>query len=96
MAIDIWDSPAAATGPQTFEEVGRLTMELLESRGWCLWPCSLLGGDTIVIARDEEAAGYPQGYPVYTAAELEGLEDMDEAAVRLIHEAKKINMKVKV
>ncbi|HEY82518.1 MAG TPA: MarR family transcriptional regulator [Dehalococcoidia bacterium] len=73
------------------KEVAQHTKELLSSRGWCLWKCSVLDGDIIVVLRDELVTGYPEGYPVYTEAELEELcqGGVSEATIRLIHEAKK-------
>lgn len=54
------------------EEVARRTREFLATRGWCLWKCSVLNGDIIVVVRDVTVAGYPE-FPVYTVAELEEL-----------------------
>lgn len=67
------------------------TRRLLSSRGWHLWKCDVLGGEVIVVVRDEKVAGVPEGYPVYTEAELKKLfsEDINESTLRLIHEAKK-------
>ena len=74
------------------EEVARHTRELLATPGWCLWECSALGGEVIVVVLDEKVEGMPGGYPVYTAAELEELfqGDVSEATLRLVHEAKKL------
>lgn len=74
------------------EETARRTRELLNSQGWCLWECSTLGGDIIAVVRDELVEGVPEGYPVYTEAELEELcwADVSEATLRLTHEAKKL------
>lgn len=55
------------------EETAQRTRELLESRGWCLWKCSTLGGEVIAVMLNENAEGVPEGYPVYTEAELEEL-----------------------
>ena len=73
------------------EAVAEHTRELLTTRGWCLWKCSSLGRDTIVVVRNESVIGYPEGYPVYTEAELEELcqDGVSEATIRLVHEAKK-------
>ncbi len=74
------------------EETAQRTRELLATRGWCLWKCSALGGDIIVIVLDKNVEGVPGGYPVYTEAELEELcqADVSEATLRLVHEAKKL------
>ena len=74
------------------EEVAQCTGELLDSRGWCLWKCSTLDGDIIAVLREENMEGVPEGYPVYTEAELEELcwVDVSEATLRLVHEAKKL------
>jgi len=73
-------------------EVAQRTEELLATKGWCLWKCSVLNGDIIMVARDELATGYPEGYPVYTEAELEELfrDGVSQATLRLVHEAKKL------
>ena len=74
------------------EEVARHTRELLAIQGWCLWKCSTLGGDIIAVVLGENVEGLPGGYPVYTEAELEELcqDDVSEATIRLVHEAKKL------
>ena len=74
------------------EEVARHTRELLAIQGWCLWKCSRLGGEIIAVVRDENVEGVPESYPVYTEAELEELcqDDVSEASLRLVHEAKKL------
>ena len=74
------------------EEVAQRTRKLLATRGWCLWKCSVLDGGTVAVVRDELVEGVPQGYPVYTEAELEELfeDDISEATIRLVHEAKKL------
>lgn len=74
------------------EEVFWRTRELLNSQGWCLWKCSTLGGEVIAVVRDDLVKGVPEDYPVYTEAELEELcqDDVSEAALRLVQEAKKI------
>lgn len=83
-----------ATEPDIFlaEEAARRTRELLATRGWCLWKCSTLDGEIIAVVLDENAEGVPEGYPVYTEAELEELSqgDVSEATLRLVHEAKKL------
>lgn len=74
------------------EEAARLTRELLTMQGWCLWRCAFLNGEVIAMARDDSVKGIPDGYLVYTEAELEELcqGDVSEATLRLVHEAKKI------
>jgi len=44
------------------------------------------------VVLDEDAEGTPEGYPVYTVAELEELcqDGVSEAHLRLVHEAKKL------
>lgn len=46
--------------------------------------------EVIAVTRDELVEGVPVGYPVYTKQELELLLEADDAAVRLVHEAKKL------
>ena len=78
--------------PQPAEDVAECTRELLATRGWCLWKCSTLAGDIIAVVLDEKVEGVPEGYSVYTEAELEELckDDVSEATLRLVHEAKKL------
>ena len=75
------------------EEVAQRTEELLASRGWCLWQCTALGGEVIVVAIDGDVPGIPQGKVVYTEGELKklfgGEKPVNGATLRLIHEAKK-------
>lgn len=81
----------ALDSPFALETVKR-TKELLDFQGWCLWQCNMLDGGTVAVVRDELVEGVPQGYPVYTEAELEELfeDDISEATIRLVHEAKKL------
>ncbi len=74
------------------QHVADRTKRLLHRRGWCLWWCQAFGGEHIIIARDEKVLSIPQGYPVYTQAELERLfsHDVKLSTLRLIHEAKRI------
>lgn len=74
------------------EDTARRTGELLDKQGWCLWKCSALDGDIIVVYRDEVSVGYPKGYPVYIEYELEllGRDKVNHDSLRLIHEAKKL------
>lgn len=78
----------ALTGEEV-RGVAEQTRELMETQGWCLWRCETLHGEVIVVLRDELVDAAPPGYPVYTLAELQELEVMDNAAIRLVHEAKK-------
>lgn len=83
------------------EEVARHTKEFITTRGWCLWRCRTLGGDIIAVVRDENVDGVPEGYPIYTIAELGAMSGVSctrhpekggicESTLRLIHEVKKI------
>lgn len=70
-------------------EVARRTKDLLATRGWCLWKCNT-PEDIIVVTRNKLIDSYPQGYPIYTQAELELLSNTGEFTKLLVHEAKKI------
>jgi hypothetical protein len=72
------------------QEAAARTRELLETRGWCLWRCRGLDDEVIVVLRDELVGGFPAGYPVYLEQELECLLEVDDSALKLIHEAKKL------
>jgi hypothetical protein len=75
------------------EETARQTEEVLATRGWCLWRCSILGGEVIAVVRDKNVKGMPERYPVYHKAEIEELfgkgKSVSKATLRLINEAKK-------
>jgi len=93
----LWEQPAPVPlqkedEPQPAEVIAERTRELLATRGWCLWKCSALAGDIIAVVLDEKVEGVPEGYSVYTEAELEELckDDVSEATLRLVHEAKKL------
>lgn len=47
------EETAPAEETAAAEETAERTMELLESRGWCLWRCSALGGEVIAVVRGE-------------------------------------------
>jgi len=95
MSLPLWKQSAPAAGQKEIESqpaevVAERTEELLMTRGWCLWRCSVLSGEVIAVTRNELVEGVPLGYPVYTKQELELLLEADDAAVRLVHEAKKL------
>ena len=85
-------------GPEEACKTAQRTYELLSTRGWCLWKCRVLDGEVIAVARDENAAGVPQNYVIYTKAELENLFSGDgsvgQVTLRLIHQAKKMGAAV--
>ncbi|MCX6009262.1 MAG: hypothetical protein NTW48_04410 [Chloroflexi bacterium] len=67
------------------------TEELLATQGWCLWQCSTLDDEIIALVRDESIKGVPEGYVVYTKAEMEefGRLNVPHSTIRLVHESKK-------
>lgn len=75
-------------------ETAEWTEELLATRGWCLWECSALNGDTIVVVKDESVIGYPKGCLTYTVAEINMLfgvgKPVSSNTLKLVHEAKKL------
>ena len=85
-------SPRVPKPELVAEVVALRTRKLLDSRGWCLWKCSLFGGEVIVVVKDETVDGYPKGHPVYSEAELEKLMhgNIKDSSLHLVHEAKKI------
>ena len=86
----LWDENQLLT--ITPQETVLLTRLSLADQGWCLWKCSVLNDDVIVLVRSEKITGFPQGYPVYTLDEIEKLFDHDIkiSTLRLIHQAKKL------
>jgi hypothetical protein len=104
MDTTLWQLPATAPVPENkppgpplpgkdAEQVAELTLAALDEKGYCLWKCSALGGDVIMIVDDSTVAGAlagaPAGYPVYTLAELEMTDPLRTSTIRLIHIAKK-------
>jgi len=75
---------------QDAAEVARVTNSHLATRGWCLWKCSTLDDDVIVIMDSYSARGAPTGYPAYTVEEIRLLGQLDETTISLVHEAKRI------
>ncbi len=79
-------------------QTARVTEELLDAQGWCLWSCESLGGDVVAIVRDQEAPGVPDRYVTYSEAELLSLfgrsEPRNDEELRLIHEAKRSGARV--
>jgi hypothetical protein len=67
------------------------TMDLLASQGWCLWQCAALDDEVIALVRDESVKDIPQGYVVYTQAEMAevGRFRVPQSTLRIIHEGKK-------
>jgi hypothetical protein len=74
---------------QSIEETMVETHRQLTEKGWCLWECSALGGDVVIIVIDETITGYPAGLPVYTLQEMDEVAKLDFKTIRLAHEAKK-------
>lgn len=67
------------------------TEELLATQGWCLWQCDALDDEVIALVRDESVKYIPEGYVVYTQAEMAeiGRFKVPQSTLRIIHEAKK-------
>ena len=72
------------------EHVAQETRRLLDTRGWCLWQCAALSGETIALIRDESVKSTPPGYAEYTEEELRKLTQMKKTPWRLVYEAKKL------
>jgi hypothetical protein len=96
--ISLWEKELARLEALAqAEEVARCTLELLASRGRCLWRCEALGGEVIVVIDDDFPNGEdtPQGYVIYTYSELcyqfgPDAPPMEQSTLRLIHEAKRV------
>jgi len=87
---DIWDRRDAFS-EDVHIPVETTTEELLATQGWCLWQCSALDDEIIALVRDASVKGVPEGYVVYTKAEMEeiGRFKVPQSTIRLVHEAKK-------
>lgn len=74
------------------ERVAQCTEKDLVTKGWCLWQCNALGGETIAVVRDDGVKGVPEGYPVCYKAELDKLfgTGVNHATLRLVYEAKRM------
>ena len=77
------------------QQVAQRTQELLATRGWCLWQCETLDGDTILVVDDSaEPEELLAEYSVYTLSEIDILFGRDKSpsrnTLRLIQEAKKL------
>jgi hypothetical protein len=89
-----------ATAEQLAREAAETGAEFLKHQGWCLWKCHALGGDLVVVVRDDppmlesqrermmlrlRTMGVP--YTIYTESELDIL--CENPQPQLLHEAKK-------
>lgn len=75
-------------------ETAMRTESYFEKRGWCLWRCSKLNNEVLVIVKDEKVTGYPPNLPVFTDAELKEFnqKDIPLSTYRLIIDAKKADL----
>ncbi len=72
------------------ERCAKQTREALDTRGWCTWKCAKLNNDRIVVVRDYNIRGYPEGLPVYSLQELEEkVAVISHHTLELVHAAKK-------
>ena len=88
--IDSKAKVTTETPGMTAEFVSEKTLEYLARRGWCLWECSALNDDIILIMDPEIAENVPAIYPAYTVQELREMAKNELPAMLLIHEAKKL------
>jgi len=88
---DIKTEPVSIPSPIQQPDEPDPTFELLAAQGWCLWQCSALDDEIIALVRDASVKGVPEGYVVYTKAEMEeiGRFKVPQSTIRLVHEAKK-------
>ena len=100
MGKNLWSRPApdlpvrgaksaAVMEPLATEEVAAESSRQLEEKGWCLWECSGLGGEVIVVIISELITNYPKEYPVYTLQELKDILPLDDQMLQAAHRAKK-------
>jgi len=88
---DAKKEPASIPSPIQQPDEPDPTFELLATQGWCLWQCDALDDEIIALVRDESVKDVPEGYVVYTKAEMEeiGRFKVPQSTIRLVHEAKK-------
>jgi hypothetical protein len=88
---DAKKEPASIPSPIQQPDEPDPTCELLATQGWCLWQCDALDGEIIALVRDESVKYVPEGYVVYTKAEMAeiGRFKVPQSTIRLVHEAKK-------
>jgi len=72
-------------------EVADESRRRLDRQGWVVWNCTILGGEPIVIIRDQYVTGYPEDIPSYTEDELKMIIELSNDRIRYIHNLKKIN-----
>jgi hypothetical protein len=56
VAAETWERKLVELKQRRAEQVVWHTREVLVRRGWCLWQCSVLGDQTIVVAREQDRA----------------------------------------
>lgn len=82
-------APATKTPQELAQEAGDRGKELLETRGWCLWKCSLFNNDIIVVIRDESVTDYPKGHAIWTDEEMKRVPYIELGTLRRIQGMKK-------
>jgi hypothetical protein len=84
-----YNSPQVILSDAEAELVANETLKALDSRGYCLWRCTLLRGDFMMLVRDDLSENSYTGFPHYTLEEVEKLEEIQVSTLRLIHQIKK-------
>ncbi len=72
------------------EEVSINTLLNIQRQGYCLWKCSALNGDIIMVIDGPISENVVILYPVYTLEELDLLMKLDDSTIRLVHLTKKL------
>jgi hypothetical protein len=71
-------------------DVVSCTLEALDRRGWCLWKCQALGGETIVVTTCPGVFHYPPGYTVWSLEELDKVGKVAVAVLQRVQRFKKV------
>ena len=104
MGISLWQQPAPAESvikeklvilftEEEAEKTAIDTRAMINSRGYCLWTCQVLRGETILLVDADKCKDIPEpltAYATYNLRELDLLRDLPEGTLRLIHLAKKL------
>ena len=71
------------------EQVANETLQAIDFQGFCLWRCTLLRGEIMMLVRNDLSENIETRYPLYTLEELEMMDELPASTIRLIYHIKK-------